>query len=98
MSNEHWRGNPIYLDASCGEWRFTDSNRPVRDCHQDKPCGKCGQMPTAEGHDPCLGELPGVVNACCGHGRREEAYIQFATGVRVAGFDSVEHPATEDDA
>jgi len=25
-------------------------------------------MPTPEGHDACLGKLPGVGAACCGHG------------------------------
>jgi hypothetical protein len=25
-------------------------------------------MITPKGHDPCLANLPGVVNACCGHG------------------------------
>lgn len=25
-------------------------------------------MPTPDGHDACLGELPGVKYACCGHG------------------------------
>ena len=26
------------------------------------------QRATRKGHDPCLADLPGVVNACCGHG------------------------------
>lgn len=44
-----------------------------------KPCPKCNEMPTSEGCDACLGKLPGVVNACCGHGV-EEGYIEFENG------------------
>lgn len=29
----------------------------------------------AEGPDPCLGYLPGVSHACCGHGVTERAYV-----------------------
>lgn len=35
---------------------------------QERACAQCGKHPTAEGHDACLGELPGVSFACCGHG------------------------------
>jgi hypothetical protein len=27
--------------------------------------------------DPCIGYLPGVTNACCGHGNDKDAYIVF---------------------
>lgn len=42
-------------------------------------CIKCGKPPTKEGHDGCLGTLDEsvVMNACCGHGRDDMAYIQF---------------------
>ena len=41
-------------------------------------CIKCKKGPTPEGHDGCLGTLPGpIMNACCGHGRDEIAYIQY---------------------
>ena len=43
---------------------------------KDRPCTRCGEMPTEEGHDACIANLPGVRNACCGHGV-EEGYIQF---------------------
>lgn len=32
------------------------------------PCDICGKRSTAKGHDPGMANLPGVVNACCGHG------------------------------
>lgn len=45
------------------------------------PCPKCKlefiwDEETKSYIDPCLGRLPGVKNACCGHGK-EQAYIQF---------------------
>jgi hypothetical protein len=36
--------------------------------------------------DACLGCLPGVKSACCGHGRRKESYIRFVNGKEVRGF------------
>jgi len=38
--------------------------------------------------DPCLGKLPGVKFACCGHGKRF-GYIFFDNGVTVR-FDKLE--------
>lgn len=50
-----------------------------------RPCGKCGGDPNAfGGHDPCLANLPGVRNACCGHGV-DEPYIEFEDGRIVIG-------------
>jgi len=41
-------------------------------------CGHCGKPNTSEGHDGCIGTLPGnVKNACCGHGVESSAYVQF---------------------
>lgn len=33
-----------------------------------RPCSVCGKMPLEGGVDPCIGNLPGVKAACCGHG------------------------------
>ncbi len=48
------------------------------------PCVKCGKLPTKEDHDACLGTLPGVIDACCGHGVTE-AYINFENGLTIRG-------------
>jgi len=48
-------------------------------------CPHC-RVSTVEEHDPCLGLLPGVKAACCGHGCREDAYIIFENGVKITGF------------
>ena len=37
--------------------------------HTDTECIRCGQQPTPEGHDACLGTILGVRSACCGHGK-----------------------------
>jgi len=51
------------------------------------PCTHCGRVAQDErGPAPCLGALPGVSSACCGHGERKRAWIVFASGVVVRGF------------
>ena len=53
-------------------------------------CSYCGLARTAEGHDGCLGTLPGVMNACCGHGGQAEgAYVQFCDGTRIADDEAL---------
>jgi len=50
----------------------------------DEPCYHCGmtvnkeddpEIPRGGYPDPCLGVLPGVIHACCGHGYVKEAYV-----------------------
>ena len=55
-------------------------------------CGACKMPWRADGVDPCMGRLPGVVNACCGHGEPAQAYIEFENGVSVAGIVQINHP------
>ena len=92
------RGHPIYWDEHDQVWRYCDNGAPTsyeeraRLQWKERPCGRCGRYPTPEGHDPCLGALPGVSNACCGHGQPGDAYIQFANGMVVRGFSLVECP------
>lgn len=64
------RGHPVYWDGAA--WRFTDDHTlaPASGGHE-RPCTHCGLI--AQGHygpDPCIGWLPGVDGACCGHGGR----------------------------
>lgn len=78
------RGHPIIHQE--GRWVFEATGIVTTGAWQYMPCGLCGRFPTPEGHDPCLGTLPGVRNACCGHGQPEQAYIQFENGIVVRGF------------
>lgn len=34
----------------------------------DRPCPKCGRLPTLEGYDACMGHVEGAASVCCGHG------------------------------
>lgn len=57
-------------------------------------CAKCKKGPTIEGHDGCLGTLPGqIMNACCGHGNDKQAYVQYFDGKRIAGDDAIAEQA-----
>ena len=48
-------------------------------------CPRCGRMNKMNTPDGCIGLLPGVVSACCGHGV-EEGYIIFENGVELRGI------------
>lgn len=70
-------GHEIFYDQSTRCWRYKDGLDPIK--RLLKPCIKCNKTRTKEGHDPCIADLPGVRNACCGHGTNE-GYIQFNNG------------------
>ncbi len=72
-------GHAIYYDERCSQWLF-GNGVPVSEAWKDRSCGHCGLPNTPQGHDGCLGILPGVMNACCGHGEIREAYVQFSNG------------------
>lgn len=57
--------------------------------HEKEPCNKCGKHRSFEGHDGCLRELDGVMNACCGHTDQGYAYVQFWDGVIIDGKDAL---------
>ena len=39
-----------------------------------RTCPRCGEPPTVEGYDACVGKVQGAVSVCCGHGV-EKGYI-----------------------
>jgi len=93
MSDQrHHRGNVITLLGDC--WRYASDDVPVSD-DPHRACGHCGRADTPEGHDACLGTLPRVRNACCGHGRADEAYIQFEDGSELRGDVALEWAALQ---
>ena len=73
MQNSKLRGHNIVVIND--QWFYEDTQTPTVGCERD--CGYCGKSNTTEGHDGCLGILPNVMNACCGHGMAAEAYIQY---------------------
>ena len=66
---------------------FANTNEPT--VGSSRPCGHCRKHPTPEGHDDCLGTLPGVMNACCGHGEVGDAYVQFPGGDSIHGEEAI---------
>lgn len=69
---------------------FTDTGELVADTYKSRACGHCGNFDTAEGHDGCLGTLHGVMNACCGHGVVDEAYVQFEDHTVISGKEAID--------
>lgn len=55
-------------------------------------CPHCHKRRGPDRHDPCLGQLPGVNYACCGHGGHgdTQGYISFTDGT-VIRFEKLLH-------
>lgn len=83
------RGNPIEFLEKDNIWIYSDTKEPVPENYKTRHCGNCGKDYTEEGHDGCLGELIGLMNACCGHGIVSEVYVQFLDGECIRGEDAV---------
>jgi len=76
----HARGHPIQARVvvdkqsqdwvgTIGKWHFADTGEEFETGHiPERPCAHCGKMALPGGEDACLGHLPGVSAACCGHG------------------------------
>lgn len=91
MTRGHFRGHrTVWLgDEDKGRWVYEDTGEPLpASGGKARPCLHCGRkFPLGEGEvDACLGVLPGVDNACCGHGIRAASYIRFENGMTVQGF------------
>jgi hypothetical protein len=75
----YYRGHPVVcLEGEACE-RYANDLSPTVDpdgVGLERPCVSCGLTAAPDGPDPCLGTLPGVVSACCGHGV-EEPYVLF---------------------
>jgi hypothetical protein len=85
----HSFGHPTYNTRREGRlpegWRYLDNEELVSES-PERACKACGKHKTAEGMDPCLGKLPGVRSACCGHGSPEVAYVVFDDGTEFRGI------------
>lgn len=56
------------------DWRWADTGEPIQ--NDERPCTRCGCLPTLDGHDACLGDIPEAIAACCGHGVGK-AYVLY---------------------
>jgi len=66
----HQRGHKIIYN---GNWIYADTYQLI---NIERPCIRCGKMPTKEGYDACLGYIPDAISACCGHGIGKEILIK----------------------
>jgi hypothetical protein len=83
MSEGEIRGHPVYYDSETKRWRYIDENGLDND-KQERPCKHCGKNPTKEGYDACLGFLPNIAHACCGHnGKIQSPYAMFNNGTSI---------------
>lgn len=57
------RGWPITLHPE--GWLYDDTGTPA---DGQRACRRCGESPTPDGHDACMGTIPGATSVCCGHG------------------------------
>jgi hypothetical protein len=64
-ATSYQRGHLIHYDDKGDKWVYADTNECIE---IERPCIRCGRMPTTEGYDACLGYIPGATSACCGHG------------------------------
>jgi hypothetical protein len=69
------RGNEIYSYDGTTWFYSSDDMRVAED--PERACGFCNLPNHPEGFDACLGELPGVWSACCGHGGSCAPHIHF---------------------
>lgn len=77
-AHQHLRGHPITYTKN--GWVYDDTQEPITD--NERPCIKCRHLPTKEGHDHCLGYIPELRSACCGHGK-EPSYIVLENGLHL---------------
>lgn len=79
------RGHRINVDTRTRAATYEDGT-PLRE--EERPCAACGLCAAGrDTPDPCLGPLPGVLAACCGHGLLHSAYVH-RTGTRVLTGES----------
>lgn len=74
-------GNKIIWDDKDAVFKYKDGTSTTKE--KIKPCPVCGEH-QIDGCDPCLGKLPGVISACCGHGVKP-GYVIFENGIKIKG-------------
>lgn len=92
LGHSYVRGHAIRFDVEFGKHVFVADGKPVpAEGGEEPPCPFCGKTAGKGGVDPCLGILPRVESACCGHGEHE-GWIRFEQGPTLAV--RVEYPGT----
>jgi len=81
----HCHGYETRFDEDSGEWVYANDLSSISN---ERPCQRCGMFSTIDGHDACLANLPGVINACCGHGVLDKdnyPYVMFVDKTTLRG-------------
>ncbi|MBA7478834.1 hypothetical protein ES707_14262 [subsurface metagenome] len=71
VAYSYQRGHKIKWHKN--RWIYSDNGESIE---IERPCKRCGKMPTKEGYDACLGYIKGARSACCGHGL-EKGFILY---------------------
>lgn len=69
MIKSYSRGWEIIFDENKKQWLYADTLTVYDD---SRPCKRCGEMPTAEGFDACMGHIKSCTSSCCGHGVKQK--------------------------
>jgi len=69
-ARSYQRGHLIEYNS---RWLYSDNKMPIS---TERPCVRCGKIPTPEGYDACLGYVYGMKSACCGHGITEPVLMR----------------------
>jgi hypothetical protein len=99
----YFRGHPVVCLAGEDCERYADDLTPTVDeagTSVERPCVQCGLLAAPDGPDPCLGLLPDVRAACCGHGVDEPYVLLHGTVRGQQALDYFSHYGvgpTEDD-
>lgn len=70
-------------------WRYADNGVLLSEQLRTM-CGWCKLDAPIGAPDPCLGMLPGVTHACCGHGIKKDSYIAFQDGTVIREIGVIE--------
>ena len=89
------RGHSAVLKR--GVWYYEADGVRVDD-DPDRPCARCGRFPYPKGYDACIGYVPGVFSACCGHGVHEPFIIMDISPDTELDTCASFEPATADKA
>jgi hypothetical protein len=86
MVENYKRGHEYIFDEENLEEYYVDNHESTEN---ERPCTKCEEIPTLEGHDVCLRCLLGVDQAFYGHGKKE-GYIRFKNELIIRGEFRIE--------
>lgn len=78
-----YHGVPIFCKGRSKKWYYVETEERMTFRDKYMPCPNCGKIPSKEGHDACIANLPGVLFACCGHGIKGKGYLSMVDGTLI---------------